>query len=195
MALSLALANPAHAITILCLGDSLTEGFGVSKEAAWPTVAEKILRGKKHDVTFINAGISGSTTASAPSRMAWHLKSSTRIDLLFLALGANDGLRGQDVKAAQKSLERTIEMAKSGGIKKIILAGIKAPPSLGKAYTADFDSMFPRLAKKMHLIFYPFLLDGVAANPKYNLPDAVHPNVEGHKIMAEKIAQFIEAQL
>ncbi len=193
--MALMVAGRAAAVTILCLGDSLTEGFGVAKESAWPAVAEKILRDEKYQITLINAGISGSTTASGPSRLAWHLKSPTKPDWLFLALGANDGLRGQNVMAAKKNLEKTIENARSAGFKKIILAGIKAPPSLGQSYVRDFDAMFPRLAGEQKLIFYPFLLEGVAALPKFNLPDGIHPNAEGHKIIGEKIARFIKEQL
>jgi acyl-CoA thioesterase-1 len=122
---------PAHAVTILCLGDSLTEGFGVGKNDAWPAVAEKILKDKKKDVTLVNAGISGSTTASGPSRLTWHLKSKHRADWLFLALGANDGLRGQDVQAAKENLKKTIHQARDAGMKKIILAGMKLPPNYG----------------------------------------------------------------
>ena len=102
--------DPAHALTILCLGDSLTEGFGVPKAAAWPAITEKILRDKKHDVTLVNAGVSGSTSASGPSRITWHLKSKSKPDWLFLALGANDGLRGQDIKAIRKNIEKTIQI-------------------------------------------------------------------------------------
>ena len=171
-------AQQAYALTILCLGDSLTEGYGVAKEAA-----------------LINAGISGSTTASGLSRLAWQLKAAKKPDWLFLALGANDGLRGQDVKSAQKNLEKTIDAARAAGMQKIILAGIKAPPSLGQAYVRDFDAMFPRLAREKKVEFYPFLLEGVAAIPKYNLPDGIHPNAEGHKIIGEKVAKFLKEHL
>ncbi len=188
-------AQQAYALTILCLGDSLTEGYGVAKEAAWPAVAEKIIRVQNQGVTLINAGISGSTTASGHSRLAWQLKAAKKPDWLFLALGANDGLRGQDVKSAQKNLEKTIDAARAAGMQKIFLAGIKAPPSLGQAYVRDFDAMFPRLAREKKVEFYPFLLEGVAAIPKYNLPDGIHPNAEGHKIIGEKVAKFLKEHL
>lgn len=189
------LGSSAHATTILCLGDSLTEGFGVPKSAAWPAVAEKLLRDKKYDVTLINAGISGSTSASGPSRLTWHLKAKPKADWLFLALGANDGLRGQDVKAARKNLEKTIEIAKAQGIKKIILAGIRVPTNYGPAYAKEFDAMFPAIAKQQKIPFLPFLIEGVAAKPEFNLPDGIHPNVEGHKIVAAHVAKFLETQL
>ena len=187
--------DPAHALTILCLGDSLTEGFGVPKSAAWPAITEKILRDKKHDVTLVNAGISGSTSASGPSRITWHLKSKSKPDWLFLALGANDGLRGQDIKAIRKNIEKTIQIAKDGGVKKIILAGIKVPTNYGPKYAQDFDAMFAMIAKVEKIPFLPFLIEGVAAKPQLNLPDGIHPNVEGHKIVGAHVAKFLETQL
>lgn len=186
---------PANAVTILCLGDSLTEGFGVGKNEAWPAIAEKILRDKKKDVTLINAGISGSTTASGPSRLTWHLKSKHKADWLFLALGANDGLRGQDVKAAKENLKKTIHQAREAGMKKIILAGMRLPPNYGPVYAKAFDAMFPELAREEKVIFMPFLLDGVAAKPGLNQPDGIHPNAAGHKIIGNNIAKFLDSEL
>lgn len=186
---------PGFAVTILCLGDSLTEGYGVPKAAAWPAVTEKILRDKKYDVTLINAGISGSTTASAPSRISWHLKSKSKAEWLFLALGANDGLRGQDVKAARQNLEKTIQLARDGGMKKIILAGMRMPPNYGAKYAKEFDEMYPSIAKQEKISFLPFFIEGVAAKPQLNLPDGIHPNVEGHKIVGAHVAKFLETLL
>ncbi len=194
-ALILCFAQSVTATTILCLGDSLTEGYGIPKNSAWPAVTEKTLRDKKLDVTMINAGVSGSTTASGPSRLQWHLKSKIKPDWLFLALGANDGLRGQDVKAAQKNLEKTIQIAKEGGLKKIILAGIRIPTSYGPAYAKAFDAMFPTVAKQQKIHLLPFLLQDVATKPELNLPDGIHPNVEGHRIVAAHVAKFLESLL
>ncbi len=191
----LSLALPAHATTILCLGDSLTEGYGVPKESAWPAVAEKTLKEKKYNVTLVNAGVSGSTTASGPSRVKWHMKSPPKPDWVFLALGANDGLRGQDVASARKNLEKTVQIATELGAKKVILAGMKVPPSLGAAYAKSFDSIYPTIAKQLKLPFLPFLLDGVAAKAELNLPDGIHPNVSGHKIIANHVAKFLETLL
>jgi acyl-CoA thioesterase I len=183
------------ALNILCLGDSLTEGYGVEKNQAWPAVTESILRQKKINVTLINVGISGSTTASAQARLKWHLKSKVKFDWMILALGANDGLRGQPVKGIRNNLEKTVEFARASGIKKIILAGIKVPTNYGKKYTADFAAMYPSLAKALKLPLVPFLLEGVAAKPDLNLPDGIHPNVKGHEIIAKTMANFIEKQL
>jgi len=192
---AIAYANPAFGVQILCLGDSLTEGYGVAKSEAWPAVAETILREKKLDVKLINAGISGSTTASAPSRLKWHLKSKEKIDWMILALGANDGLRGQSLKGIKKNLRDSVELARDKGIKKIILAGIRVPTNYGVGYSKDFEKIYPDLAKELSLPFIPFLLEGVAAKPDLNLPDGIHPNPKGHRIVAEMVAKFIESQL
>jgi acyl-CoA thioesterase-1 len=189
------IATPALSINILCLGDSLTEGYGVAKSDAWPAVTEAILRAKKMDVTMVNAGVSGSTSASAQSRLRWHLKSKVKFDWMILALGANDGLRGQPVKGIKQNLQSAVEAARTAGIKKIILAGIRVPPNYGKNYSADFFALYPELAKNMKLPLIPFLLEGVAANPELNLPDGIHPNAKGHKIVAQNVAKFIESNL
>ncbi len=185
----------AWAVTILCLGDSLTEGYGVAKNEAWPSVAEKQLRDKKLDITFVNAGISGSTTASAQSRLKWHFKSKQKFDWMILALGANDGLRGQDVKGIKKNLVGAIEAARKAGVKKVILAGMRIPTNYGSTYARDFEKIYPDMSKDMSLPLIPFLLDGVAAKPDLNLPDGIHPNARGHQIIGGLVAKFVEAQL
>jgi acyl-CoA thioesterase-1 len=187
--------STAWAVTILCLGDSLTEGYGVTKTEAWPSVAEKLLRDKKLDVTFVNAGISGSTTASAQSRLKWYFKSKQKFDWMILALGANDGLRGQDVKGIKKNLVGAVEAARKAGVKKVILAGMRIPTNYGSAYSRDFEKIYPDISKDMSLPLIPFLLDGVAAKPELNLPDGIHPNARGHQIVAGLVAKFVEAQL
>jgi acyl-CoA thioesterase-1 len=195
LSILLFIATPALSVNILCLGDSLTEGYGVAKSDAWPAVAEAILRAKKIDVALVNAGVSGSTSASAKSRLTWHLKSKVKYDWMILALGANDGLRGQPVKGIKQNLQGAVEAARAAGIKKIILAGIQVPPNYGKNYAADFFALYPELAKNMKLPLIPFLLEGVAANPELNLPDGIHPNAKGHKIVAQNVAKFIESNL
>lgn len=193
--LCLSAASPAYSINILCLGDSLTEGYGVARSEAWPALAEDFLREKKINVTLINAGISGSTTASAQSRLRWHLKSKETIDWMILALGANDGLRGQPVAGIKKNLEGAIQAARAAGIKKIILAGMRIPPNYGKDYSEKFATVYPAIAKTFKISLIPFLLEGVAAKPELNLPDGIHPNAKGHKIIAQNVAKFIESQL
>ncbi|ASD65074.1 arylesterase [Bdellovibrio bacteriovorus] len=178
---------------LVVLGDSLTEGYGVAKDAAFPAVLEKKLHeaGKK-EWTIINAGVSGSTTASGLSRMKWVFKSKP--DVVLLALGANDGLRGLKVEDSEKHLAQSIEYAQSQKVK-VILGGLYMPPNYGKDYTDKFKKMYESLAKKYKLTFIPFILDKVAGNPKYNLADGIHPNEEGHKIIADNVFSVLKGAL
>ena len=178
---------------LVVLGDSLTEGYGVAKEAAFPAVLEKKLHeaGKK-EWTVINAGVSGSTTASGVSRMKWVFKSKP--DAVILALGANDGLRGLKIEDSEKHLAQAIEYAQGQKVK-VILGGLYMPPNYGKAYTDQFKKMYETLAKKYKVTFIPFILDKVAGNPKYNLADGIHPNEEGHKIIADNVFTALKGAL
>ncbi len=178
---------------LIVLGDSLTEGYGVAKDAAFPAVLEKKLHeaGKK-EWTVINAGVSGSTTASGISRMKWVFKSKP--DAVILALGANDGLRGLKIEDSEKHLAQAIEYAQGQKVQ-VILGGLYMPPNYGKAYTDQFKKMYETLAKKYKVTFIPFILDKVAGNPKYNLADGIHPNEEGHKIIADNVFTALKGAL
>jgi acyl-CoA thioesterase-1 len=178
---------------LIVLGDSITEGYGVSKEAAYPALLEKKLHdaGKK-EWSIINAGVSGSTTASGVSRMKWLFKSKP--DVVFLALGANDGLRGIKVEESQKNLATAIEYAQKEKVE-VILGGLYMPPNYGADYTSKFKKMYEDLAKKYKLTFIPFILDKVAGNPKYNQADGIHPNEEGHKIITDTIFTALKGKL
>ena len=175
------------------LGDSLTEGYGVAKDAAFPAVLEKKLHesGKK-EWTVVNAGVSGSTTASGISRLKWLFKSKP--DVILLALGANDGLRGLKVVDSKQHLSEVIKYAQEQKVK-VILGGLYMPPNYGKEYTEDFKKMYESLAKQYKVTFIPFILDKVAGNPKYNLADGIHPNEEGHKVIAENVFQILKGAL
>lgn len=178
---------------LIVLGDSITEGFGVAKEASYPALLEKMLHdaGKK-EWTVINSGVSGSTTASALTRMKWLYKSKP--DTVLLVLGANDGLRGVKVEASEKNLAEAIEYSQKQNVR-VILGGMYMPPNYGKDYTEKFKKMYESLAKKYKLVLVPFVLDKVGGNPKYNLADGIHPNEAGHKIIAENIFQVIKGAL
>lgn len=178
---------------LIVLGDSLTEGFGVAKEAAYPAVLEKKLHeaGKK-EWTVINSGVSGSTTASAVTRMKWLYKSKP--DAVLLVLGANDGLRGLKIEDSEKHLAEAIEYSQKQNVR-VILGGLYMPPNYGVAYTDKFKKMYESLAKKYKLTFIPFVLDKVGGNPKYNLADGIHPNEAGHKIIADNIFQVLKGEL
>ena len=178
---------------LIVLGDSLSEGYGVAKDAAYPAVLEKKLHdaGKK-EWTVINAGVSGSTTASGVGRMKWVFKNKPEV--VLLALGANDGLRALKVEESEKNLAAAIEYAQKEKVR-VILGGLYMPPNYGKDYTGKFKKMYEDLAKKYKVTFIPFILDKVAGNPKYNLADGIHPNEEGHKIIAENIFKAIQGVL
>ena len=171
--------------TILMLGDSLTEGTGVEKTKAYPYLVEQKLKAQGFlAIKVINAGVSGSTTASALSRLRWYLRD--RPDILLLALGANDGLRGLPTLQIKNNLAETIELSLSKGIR-VVLAGMRMPPNYGENYTLQFEKVFHELAKEYDITFIPFLLEGVAGDPNVNLPDGIHPNEPGHQIIAELV--------
>ena len=169
---------------IVCLGDSLTEGYGIAPERAYPTLVERMLRDRGYAARVVNAGISGSTSASAVSRLRWQLRS--RPEIVVIALGGNDGLRGVDVAATRANLSAAIELAQKSGAR-VLLAGMKLPPNYGPEYTAAFEAIFPALAKEHGVTLLPFLLEGVAADPALNLPDGIHPNERGAEIVARNV--------
>ena len=187
--MALALASSVGAETIVCLGDSLTEGFGVAPERSYPSLLQQRLQDAGHeDVRVVNAGISGSTTASALSRLRWQLRSGP--DILLLALGANDGLRGLDLEATEKNLSDAIALAKAEGVA-VVLAGMKLPPNYGADYTSRFEALFPSLARRYDVALIPFLLDGVAAKPDLNLADGIHPNAEGYERVVLNVLEVV----
>lgn len=186
---ALLLAAPVSAKTIVCLGDSLTEGYGVAPERSYPSLLEQRLRDAGHEpVRVVNAGISGSTSASAVSRLRWQLKA--RPDLVVLALGANDGLRGIDPEATERNLAEAIALAKAEGVE-VVLAGMKLPPNYGADYTTRFEALFPALAERLEVALIPFLLEGVAAQPDLNLADGIHPNARGYERVVENVLSVL----
>jgi acyl-CoA thioesterase-1 len=177
---------------ILCLGDSLTEGYGVPIEKSWPSLMQEHFA--KQNVKVLNSGISGATSASGPGRLKWHLKSPEKPEIMILALGANDGLRGQPVASMKENLSKTIVMAKESGIRPV-LAGMRIPPNYGQEYADAFEKVFVDLAKEHSIGLIPFLLDGVAARKELNLPDGIHPNPDGYKIVIKNVLQIVEPML
>lgn len=174
---------------ILALGDSLTDGYGLEKDQAFPKkLQEKLHENGYEFVEVINAGISGSTTATAPSRLRWQLRSKP--DLMILALGANDGLRGVPIETSKKNLSETIEMAKKENIK-VLLAGMLLPPNYGEEYRNQFSDMYKELSKEKNISLIPFLLEGVAGEPSLNLEDAIHPNEKGHERIAKNVYKHL----
>ena len=185
-----ATAAAAEPTKIIFVGDSLTEGYQLPKEQSFPSLVGKKFKADGKDVIIVNAGVSGATTASGISRLKWHLKGKPKPKLVVLALGGNDGLRGQDVKNSKENLRAVIKLAKQENMQ-VLLAGMKIPPNYGKKYTDDFENMFPALAKEEDVTLIPFLLEGVAADPKLNLPDGIHPNAKGYEIIAATVYKHL----
>jgi acyl-CoA thioesterase-1 len=187
MLMMLASAPPKN---ILFFGDSLTAGYGLSTEEAFPALLEKELNKTSQQVKVTNAGLSGETSAGGLSRIDWILRQP--VDIFVLELGANDGLRGLPLDQTRKNLQAIIDKVKAKHPNvKLVLAGMMVPPNLGKEYTSEFRNIYPDLAKKNNGTLIPFLLEGVAGDEKLNLPDGIHPNVEGHKIVARNLAKII----
>lgn len=178
--------------TVLCLGDSLTEGYQLSKEEAYPFVIEKNLKSKYPDLKVINGGSSGATSASGLKRLDWYLQAKP--DIMILALGANDGLRGLKLSETEKNLSLVIEKAQKRGIK-VILAGMKIPTNMGAPYRKTFENLFIKLAEKYKIKLIPFLLEGVGGRPELNLADGIHPNAKGQEIIAKNILKVLEREL
>ncbi len=178
--------------TIIFYGDSLTAGYGLSKEQAFPALIQKELSKKGYNYEVINAGLSGETSAGGLSRIDWILKK--HVDVFVLELGANDGLRGLPIEQTKKNLQAIIDKVKSKnpGVK-IVIAGMMVPPNLGPDYSNEFQEIFPELAKKNKAMLIPFLLQDVAGNEQLNQADGIHPNVEGHKIVAKNVFGLIES--
>ncbi len=185
---------PPPAKVILFYGDSLTAGNGLSVEEAFPALIQKKLTADGKAVKVINAGLSGETSAGGLARLDWVLRQP--IDIVVLELGANDGLRGLPLDQTEKNLQAIIDKMKAKNpAVKIIVAGMMVPPNMGPDYTTKFQKIFPDLAKKNKAALIPFILQDVAGNEKLNNSDGIHPNVEGHKIVAKNVLKILEPLL
>jgi acyl-CoA thioesterase-1 len=190
----LLLIQPAKQKTILFFGDSLTAGYGLSAEEAFPALLEKELNKDKQQVKVINGGLSGETSAGGLSRIDWLLRKP--IDVFVLELGANDGLRGLQLTQTKKNLQAIIDKVKTKYPDvKIIVAGMMVPPNMGKQYTEEFKNMFPQLAAQNKTVLIPFILKDVGGIEKLNQADGIHPTAEGHKIIAKNIKPILEKLL
>jgi len=184
-------SDDAETRIILFFGNSLTAGYGVEPENAFPYLIQKRLDSMSLSYKVVNAGLSGETTASGVNRIEWVLREP--VDIMILELGGNDGLRGIDPVESEKNLQKIIDLAKnnSPGIQ-VIIAGMEAPPNMGEAYVSKFRSIFQELSQLNKLPIIPFLLEGVGGEPSLNLTDGIHPNEEGHKIVADNVWQVLE---
>jgi acyl-CoA thioesterase-1 len=178
----------ARVPVILDFGDSLTAGFGLPAAQAFPAKLEAWLHERGIAARVVNAGVSGDTTAGGLARLDWAL--ADKPDLVILALGANDALRGTDPLSVRGNLEKMIEKIEASGAK-VLLLGMLAPPNWGDEYKRAFDQIFPELARLHHLPLYPFFLEGVAMKPELNQPDGLHPNESGVAVLVNKIAPIV----
>ncbi len=194
IAMGLLMQASADPKVVLFFGDSLTAGYGLSPEQAFPALVEKKCIANGTPCKAINAGLSGETSAGGLSRIDWVLRQP--VDVFVLELGANDGLRGLPLDQTVKNLQAIIDKVKAKYPSvKIVIAGMMVPPNLGPEYTANFRKMFPELAKKNDAILIPFLLQDVAGYEKLNLGDGIHPNPEGHRIVANNVYQVLSPLL
>ena len=180
------------AFRLMVIGDSLTAGFGLPAEQAFPAKLEAALRQKGHAVTVLNAGVSGDTSAGGKARIGWAL--ADKPDGVILELGANDGLRGIDPKELHANLAAILDTLRARGIP-VFLAGMVAPPNLGEAYGKEFRAVYARLAQEFQVPLQPFFLDGVAMKRDLNQADGIHPNAAGVEVLVGNIVPLLEPWL
>lgn len=177
---------------IVALGDSLTAGFGVVSNDSFPVRLETSLRAAGVNARVVNAGVSGDTSAGGLARLDWVLAEVPDLgpDLVIIELGGNDGLRGLDPADMEANLDAILTRLAGQGVA-AVLTGMVAPPNMGRAYGDAFNAVFPRLAKQHGVVFYPFFLDGVAAQPALNQRDGIHPNAAGVRVIVERFTPHL----
>ena len=177
---------------VVALGDSLTAGFGVAADEAFPARLEARLRDEGYAYRVVNAGVSGDTTAGGLRRVDWVLRASPEV--VIVALGANDGLRGQDPKMTRANLEEIVTRLQAAGAR-VLLAGMRLPPNYGDEYTKEFEAVFPAVARRAKVGLMPFLLDGVAGIPRLNQADGIHPTAAGQQVIADHLWPYLRPLL
>ncbi len=188
------LGSPFHGalaennMRIMAFGDSLTAGFGLAPTNSFPSQLQRALEARDMPVQVLNAGVSGDTTSGGLARLDWAL--SDRPDMVIVALGANDALRGIDPAITRANLAAMLERLRERKLP-VLLAGAYAPPNLGREYEAAFNSIFPDLAKVYDVPLYPFFLEGVATDPSLNQEDGIHPNADGVAVIVENITPYV----
>ena len=182
--------------TILFFGDSLTAGYGLEDPSvqAFPALIQKKIDDAGLPWSAVNAGLSGETSAGGLRRVDWILRQHVKV--FVLELGGNDGLRGLPPETTRANLQAIIDRVRAKyPAAKIVLAGIAAPPNMGADFTRAFAAIFPELAEKNGVTLIPFLLEGVGGRPEFNQPDGIHPNVQGHAIVAETVWKVLKPLL
>jgi acyl-CoA thioesterase-1 len=176
-------------LKIVAFGDSLTAGYGLPAQGAFPTKLQAALKAKGYDVTVVNAGVSGDTAAGGRDRLDWSVPEDA--DAVIVELGANDALRGLDPAQTQRALAAILDRLAAKHLP-VLLAGMLAPRNMGSDYTARFDAIYPKLAANHPVVFYPFFLEGVAADPHLNQGDGMHPNAAGVDVIVQRILPKVE---
>ncbi|RDV05729.1 arylesterase [Undibacter mobilis] len=176
-------------VKIVVLGDSLTAGYGLNVQDAFPTKLGVALKAKGHAIELINAGVSGDTATGGLDRFDWSVPADA--DALILELGANDALRGVSPDVTRAALDKILSKAAERKIP-VLIAGMKSPPNMGADYVAKFDAIFPELARTHNALLYPFFLEGVAADEKLNQRDGMHPNSDGVDVIVKNILPKVE---
>jgi acyl-CoA thioesterase-1 len=198
LALVLLAASTAPAVAatgthvLVALGDSLTAGLGVAPDETYPALLERRLEREGYPYRVVNAGVSGDTTAGALRRVDWVLR--TRPDVVIVALGANDGLRGQSPAAMRANLTEIVHRLQHAGAR-VLLAGMRLPPNYGPELTRDFAQAFSDVARTTGAAFMPFLLEGVAADPRLNQADGIHPTADGYRVIADRLWPYLRPLL
>ncbi len=179
---------------VLFLGTSLTAGYGLPGDQAFPALIQRHIDAKGLAYRVVNAGVSGDTSAGGLRRVSWLMQNP--VEILVLELGGNDMLRGLDPGALQSNLQRIIDRTRGAhpGVK-IVIAGMRAAPNLGSSYRTRFEAVYRELAKANDAVLIPFLLEGVAAEPRLNQADGIHPTAEGHRIIANHLWRSLEPLL
>lgn len=175
-------------LTILAFGDSLVAGFGLGSRDGFTAKLEAALKAKGVDARIVNAGLSGDTSAGGVARLDWALE--PKPDFAIVELGANDGLRGLDPAQTRANLDAILTKLEAKGVP-VLFAGMLAPPNMGPDYGKAFNALYPELAQKHGVLFYPFFLEGVAADPSLNQADGIHPNAKGVDVIVERIVPLV----
>ena len=181
--------QPVYEGTIVAVGDSLTAGLGVAEDEAYPAQLARKLRAGGYAFKVVNAGVSGETSSGALARIQWVI-SSLKPDIVILETGANDGLRGLDPDLLNSNLDQLLTVLKAADIQ-VILAGMRMLPNLGPDYVRAFDDIYPRMARKHHVILMPFVLEDVAGRPELNRSDKMHPNAKGYTRMVDNLYPYV----
>lgn len=180
--------------TIVFFGNSLTAGYGLSPEEAFPAIIQKKIDSLGLPYQVVNAGVSGETSSGGNTRIDWILQQP--MDIFVLELGANDGLRGILLSETRKNLQSIIDKVKAKNPQtKLLFAGMQIPPNMGQKYSTEFRNMYGELSEKNSMALIPFLLEGVGGEPALNLEDGIHPTAEGHRIVAENVWKHLQSLL